>query len=115
MPPLTKSEFAKYLNDLRDLYDFEKKLYDILDHTVSIWEKTGDVECSVSSLLSKLMEPRDDDWSDIDYFCWELDFGRNWKPGMIKDEDGKDVRMSTPEELYDFLVEVWWSERSEKN
>lgn len=39
----------------------------------------------------------------ISYFIYELDFGRQWKPGTVT-EDGKDVPLSTPEELYNMLA-----------
>lgn len=40
---------------------------------------------------------------DIGYFCWELDFGRKWRPGRVTDCYGRDVRMSNVRELYEHL------------
>lgn len=41
----------------------------------------------------------------ISYYCWELDFGKSWAPGTIRDcETDTDISLSTPEELYEFLV-----------
>lgn len=40
----------------------------------------------------------------ISYFCFELDYGRKWKPGMAKAKDGTDINLSAPEHLYDYLV-----------
>ena len=39
----------------------------------------------------------------ISYFCFDLDYGRKWKPGMIKAKDDTDINLSTPEHLYDYL------------
>lgn len=41
--------------------------------------------------------------SDLDYFCWELDFGRMWQPGMVV-EDGVDIKLDSAGALYDFIV-----------
>ena len=42
-----------------------------------------------------------DSW--IDYFIWELDFGKKYKSGCITDK-GKDVDISDSGKLYDFLI-----------
>lgn len=36
---------------------------------------------------------------DIEYFMWELDFGRKWKPGMVTYK-GKDIKMKTAADLW---------------
>lgn len=41
---------------------------------------------------------------DINYFIYELDFGDSWKPGMITDKDGNDIKMATIEDLYNYIV-----------
>jgi len=43
-------------------------------------------------------------WNDITYFIHELDYGSRWKPGMVTDENGQDIDMSTAEKLYDYLA-----------
>lgn len=40
----------------------------------------------------------------ISYFCLDLDYGRKWKPGSIADKNGKDIDLSTSENLYDYLI-----------
>ena len=42
-----------------------------------------------------------DEW--IDYFCFELDFGKKWKEGVITEKDGTDIILKTPEDLYNLL------------
>ena len=39
----------------------------------------------------------------ISYFCFDLDYGRKWKPDTIS-EDGVDIDISTSEKLYDYLI-----------
>ncbi|MCI8454876.1 MAG: hypothetical protein HFE84_09730 [Lachnospiraceae bacterium] len=40
----------------------------------------------------------------ISYFCFELDYGRKWEPGMWI-ENETDVELSTPAHLYSYLSE----------
>jgi hypothetical protein len=39
----------------------------------------------------------------IEYFLWELDFGRRNDKYKVYDRNREEIPMSTPEELYDFL------------
>ena len=40
----------------------------------------------------------------ISYFCFELDYGRKWKEGIITEQNGEDINLSSPELLYDYLI-----------
>ena len=44
-----------------------------------------------------------DQYEYIDYFIYELDYGRKYEAGMITDENGQDIDLHTPELLYDFI------------
>ena len=39
---------------------------------------------------------------ELRYFCFEIDFGRKWKPGMVTDK-GRDIDLSSSAKLYDYL------------
>lgn len=56
-----------------------------------------------NALLEVLKEATGDKANWIEYFCHELDFGKEWTEGSIRDEDGQMVRMQTAGELWDFL------------
>lgn len=58
------------------------------------------LDTDVVNLLAEIMQ---DEGEDISYFCWEIDFGREYKPGIIKDKDGNDIDFSDAEHLYDYL------------
>lgn len=57
-------------------------------------------ESSVVFLLKRIMC---DQYEYIDYFIYELDYGRKYEAGMITDENGQDIDLHTPELLYDFI------------
>ncbi len=40
---------------------------------------------------------------DIEYFCWELNFGERFTPGCVIDEDGRECNFSSIETLWLYL------------
>lgn len=99
---LTKQEFAKYIQYLKDNWDFENELSSVfIKHQgdITITDKP-DCASGLLDILSRVMNDKSD-W--ISYYCYELDFGRNWEPGMITDSDGKDVPLGTVDDLWRLL------------
>lgn len=43
------------------------------------------------------------DW--IGYYICELDYGKEWEPGFVTDQDGSDIKLQTIEELYALLLD----------
>jgi len=43
-----------------------------------------------------------DSW--IEYFIWELDFGKKYKKGCASHRNGKDIKLKTAVDLYNFLI-----------
>ena len=41
--------------------------------------------------------------NDLDYYCFELDFGHKWKPGMITIDD-EDIPCRNAEELWNLIT-----------
>ena len=108
---ISKEEFVEILNRLRDTSDLVNKVNKLFR------DSRDNVECdfcnaaglqishesTVVFLLRKLLN---DAFENIDYFIFELDYGRKYEPGMITDEAGNDIDFSTAEKLYDYLTEV---------
>ena len=65
-------------------------------------------DCSVGLLhtLSKMFTTNNDSdgcvW--IEYFVFELDFGRDYVKGLIQDKDGNEIMLRNAEDLYDLLI-----------
>lgn len=51
-------------------------------------------------LLSLLCDDVD---GDIPYWMWELNYGKDWKPGYVLGPDGVDIKLQTVRDLYDYL------------
>lgn len=102
MVDISKEDFCKIINRLQKSLDKQ----DEINHVLGAVIETGDLSDTVVELLEKLMNIETDDsyGSDIGYFVWELDFGRNWTPDSITDMNGNSIDFSTAEKLYDYLV-----------
>ena len=112
---LTKEEFCKYINFIKDRVEAEDKINDLFteEFSDSIFMPYGKCIDKIVSLLSKIMCCKDiDTWgtNDIDYFIYELDFGKKWPEYSVYNEQGSPIPMSTPEELYDYLIEEYFKD-----
>ncbi len=61
-----------------------------------------------NSILSEMIilllkELTDDKFNDINYFIYELDFGKHGD-GAITTENGEQIDLSSPEKLFDYLM-----------
>ena len=106
---ISKEEFVEILNRLRDSSDLVRKVNSLFRNS------RDNVECdfcngaalqishesTVVFLLRKLLK---DAVENIDYYIYELDYGRQYEPGIITDENGHDIDFSSAEKLYDYLT-----------
>ena len=100
----TKDEFIEAIETLKEMIEKENKICEVFECG---FEWVGDKWISeYYHLISKMCELEEDPLfgTDLDYFCWELDFGRKWEEGIIKDEDGNDIRLKTSEDLWNYIM-----------
>lgn len=101
---LSKEVFINVIEDVKRKCDYQSELNDFFrNHGADGYIFQPDCSETVLLLLENIFS--DDVDHMISYYCFELDFGRNWKPGTVTDPDGKDIKMETPEDLYAFLTE----------
>lgn len=109
---LSYEEFEKYMLLLKANESFQRDLDEICSRymkntkinslqysEVNMWLPSLETTCI--ELLSKIMHNK---YETIDYFVYDLDFGKNWEPGTITDEDGKDIPLKTIKDLYNLLL-----------
>lgn len=100
---LSKEVFVEVINGVKDKFDYQVELNDFYrKHGADGYIFQPDCAEEVLMLLEYIFG--DDEDHMISYFCCELDFGRDWKPGDVEDANGREIKMGTPEDLYDFLV-----------
>lgn len=56
-----------------------------------------------NALIEILVEETKDTCGWIEYFCWELDFGKRNDTLKVTDKDGNNIPLSTPGELWEVL------------
>lgn len=99
---ISKEKFIRYINAIKDIYDYKDNIYeltrkyDYLDSAVDF----PTLEYELCDLLDEVMSPIS---RDVSYFCYEIDFGREYEEGCVSDDEGN-IDFSTAEKLYDYLT-----------
>ena len=100
---ITKQEFVKAMNDIHNQYQFEEKMSDSIKEIYDVQYALPNESLikGMVELLNSLTGESDKE-SMIDYFIYDLDFGK--KSDKLKVIYEKvEYQLSTPELLYDFL------------
>lgn len=102
---ITKDFFVEIMESVKKTYKYQEGLNDYFSKNgVDGYIYQPDCIDTTIKILHKIFGEKDvDEW--ISYFCFELDFGKKYKIGMIKDEFGKDIPLATFEDLYILLTE----------
>lgn len=65
---------------------------------------------AIDTLINLLKVLVNDEYDNIGYYIWELDFGKKYEDGMITSADGEILKMSNAGELFDFIQDNRTSE-----
>ena len=102
---LSKRQFCIAVETFKEMMEEENDLINAFD--ISPEWKPGHWISNYYELLEDLCELEIDDLygSDLSWFCFETDFGRNKDMNKIYDtETGRTWRIESPEILYDFIT-----------
>lgn len=101
---ISKENFIKAIGDIQKAHDYSDSLNEFFRKSdVEGWLIQPDCTDTVINLLHYIFGEKDaDEW--ISYFCYELDFGREYHSGSITYVDGSDIKMENAEDLYEFLI-----------
>lgn len=105
--PMNKSDFVDAINAIKTYNNKINNIQTVLEENcedVIFWPPSLE-----DALIKTLVEAFNDYNEMIDYFIYELEFGEIWSPGFIT-ENGKDIKMQTVEDLYDYLVDELYVE-----
>lgn len=105
---IKKDLFVQTINFIRDRNDAMDKINKVFtaEFDDSVFYPYFKYDNQILKLLAASFDYDDDlmyDW--ISYYCFERDFGRNYKLGDVQNENGEPIPFGTPEELYDMLFE----------
>ena len=102
---IDKETFIKCMSSLEALDKFISKLNDVGINLFENYEINTVID-NFTDLLSNCVDDEINQkniYSNLSYFIYDLDWGKNYKPGMVK-EDGKDVNFSTIENMWEYFV-----------
>ena len=106
---ISKEEFVKIINRLRETNDFvnhtndeARKLQDAIE---SDFFNSMSLAISHESIVVSLLENMFDCGDILGWWIYELDYGKKYKGGCITEKNGNIIDISTVEKLYDYLIE----------
>lgn len=108
---ISKQQFVNTINDIQ-------KVFDCFDNLDSALEENGFYESSlfcphsVCRLIDDTLDLLDcgfdleegEALNWIEYFVYELEFGKCWDEDSVSDSDGTNIPMGSAEQLYNFLI-----------
>lgn len=101
---MEKNVFVKVINQMEELHREEEEFNDTL-RKIDRDFGGGYIHSKSLSLLSGLLkELLSDEYDYIEFYMWELDFGKAYKDGVLTEDDGTPIPLRTPEELYDLIT-----------
>ena len=102
---ITREYFNEIMENIKNTYKYQEGLNDYFSKNgVDGYIYQPDCIDTTMKLLHNIFGEKDiNEW--ISYFCFELDFGRRYKDGLVKDEFGKNISLATFDDLYTLLTE----------
>ena len=107
---ISKEQFIKYLDYIKQAQEKEDKIDNFI-REISIEGYCYILSDEIYHMIEMLCSCMDIEYcsddtfgDDIQYFIYDLEWGKRWTPGCYTDSEGNDVDISTPEKLYDYLT-----------
>ena len=107
--PLTKEQFVHYINFIKERKEKVDQINELFTEEFedSIFYPHTRYETELVALLETIFEDVDD---NIGYFIYELDFGEaDLARECITEPYGTVISLTSPEELYDYLIKEHFS------
>lgn len=108
--PMSRDDFISLIDNIKKFDDSTRAL----DKALNEYDETSDfggftnfrAMDIIANLLNLLFQEEEDDYGSttIEYFMYDLDFGKEYKPGVITEADGTLIDLSNAGSLYDYLV-----------
>ena len=102
---LTKSQFCTAINNYHSMLQEEEELMEALGIDPE-WKPNDWIQAYYDFLIEMCeLDSNDYYGNDVDWFCFETDFGRRKDMCVMYDVDtDRNWRVETPEILYDFIT-----------
>lgn len=91
--------FKSYIDTIQECSDWTDKLY---ENKIDLLQSP--IDAIVNALANLLMNEMHDDGEWINWYCWEIDFGRTNKDNLnVVTIDSKEYRIDSVKKLWDLL------------
>lgn len=107
-PIITYEEFESYINELKEIDEFQTQL----DTLIRSYNKSGRGQAEYihlptlfDSVIELLQKATGDNSEYINFWIYELDFGRKYKEDSIKCVNGENIALKTTKDLWNLLTE----------
>ena len=122
MKPISKELFIETIKSIQKQHEYDVKCAKLINEVYSdafhanLQYKNHYLSNQLVKILQEFLND-DIEESWIEYFIWDLDFGKNNDRLKAHRADGSEIPLSTAGELYDFLVEnhAWYITLSKWN
>lgn len=105
---VTKEEFVKIITRLKEtdnlVKDINNKIRNTTEAYISDFTNAGSLMICHEDIVVSLLENIFKDKDIIGWWIYELDYGRKFEMGYLKDNKDKNIDVSTSEKLYDYLI-----------
>ena len=102
---MTKEYFCEVINRVKLIHDYHNELFSLNQKYNNRYRlfNIGDVD-SYPTLEDDVIGLLEDKYNTnaIAYFIYDLNFGKEWKPGSFID-NGEDINLSSIENLYNYI------------
>lgn len=100
----TLEEFQSVMDEWYRVRQYQEEMNTLLRKHGDGFLCMPDGSLALQKTLEKMFCDDKEDMSNIEYFVYELDFGKKYQDGMIKDREGNYIKMATVANLYDVLM-----------
>lgn len=107
---LSKEKFVKYVKRIQTLMDKDDKINDFcnemfFDSNINLYFDEVNLVVDLLSDAMDLPTNTRDEGNDLEYFIFQLDFGKvPYSKNAVQLADGTEVSLTSAEELYDFII-----------
>lgn len=107
---ISKEKFCEILKKLEEAEQQDNKfslsISEFFDCTALRYVPTDSYTRIILDLLNEMFNLESYEYigTDLEYFIYELDWGKRWHSGIITEKDGTDIDISSADKLYDYLM-----------
>lgn len=101
---LTLEDFQSVMDEWYRCRQYQEELNAVLNKHGSGAVAMPDCSWALQITLETMFCDDPTAMSDIEYFVYELDFGKKYRDGMVTDGKGNYIRLATVVDLYNLLI-----------